>query len=305
MYKKPNWAKDGADWPNRDFSQFVEAGGLRWHVQIMGPLQTMDPVQPMGPSIVLLHGTGAATHSWAALMPILAKSHRVIAMDLPGHGFTATPNGYGLSLPGMSKLVLALLAKLKVDPIAIVGHSAGAAIGAEMILSGQITPKHLIALNGAFKPFDGLAAHVFPVIAKLIALNPVTIMALSRNGSDRARVEKLLAGTGSKLASETISHYTRLFGAPGHVNGVMGMMARWELGKLVPRMPLLGVPLTLIVGTGDKTIAPQVSRDVAKLVPGAQVLEVKGLGHLAHEEDAQAVATLIERLLEHRENSNL
>jgi magnesium chelatase accessory protein len=71
------------------------------------------------------------------------------------------------------------------------------------------------------------------------------------------------------------------------------MMARWDLGKLVPRLPKLGVPLTLIVGTNDKTIAPQVSRDVAKLVPKAQVLELFGLGHLAHEEDAGAVAKLI------------
>lgn len=291
MYTKPNWAIDGADWPNAERSQFVEAGGLKWHVQIMGKGAEHRP------AIVLLHGTGAATHSWAALMPLLAKSFYVIAMDLPGHGFTGTPNGFGLSLPGMSQLVLALLTKLKVEPFAIIGHSAGAAIGAEMILSGKITPAHLIAINGAFKPFDGLAAHVFPVVAKLIVLNPITILALSRNGGDIGRVRALLDGTGSKLDSQTIGFYARLFGTAGHVNGVMGMMARWELGKLAPRLPKLAVALTLIVGTGDKTISPQVSKDVKAIVPNANLIELQGFGHLAHEEDANAVAAIILKIL--------
>ena len=41
-----------------------------------------------GPDIVLLHGTGASTHSWRALIPLLAERYRVTAIDLPGHGFT-------------------------------------------------------------------------------------------------------------------------------------------------------------------------------------------------------------------------
>ena len=78
-----SWERDGRDWPNREASRFVEAGGLRWHVQQMG----------RGPVLLLLHGTGASTHSWRALLPLLAKSFTVVAPDLPGHGFTATPSG--------------------------------------------------------------------------------------------------------------------------------------------------------------------------------------------------------------------
>ena len=49
------WEVDGRDWPNRDSSRFVTAGGLRWHVQVAGT----------GPVVLLVHGTGAATHSGA------------------------------------------------------------------------------------------------------------------------------------------------------------------------------------------------------------------------------------------------
>jgi magnesium chelatase accessory protein len=283
MYQKPSWVTLGHDWPNRAHSQFVTAGGLSWHVQIMG----------QGPVLLLLHGTGAATHSWSGLMPLLAQSYRVVAMDLPGHGFTQTPPGSGLSLPGMARLIADLVQTLKIEPFAIIGHSAGAAIGAELLLSGAVRAQHLIALNGAFKPFDGLAAHVFPVVAKLIVLNPITILALAARGGDKGRVRQLLAGTGSHLSEPMVEYYARLFGVAGHVNGVMGMMARWELSKLVPRLPKLTTPMTLIVGTRDKTIPPQVSRDVTALVAGAQLVELPALGHLAHEEAPDQVAQAI------------
>ncbi|MFN5717015.1 MAG: alpha/beta fold hydrolase, partial [Bradyrhizobium sp.] len=72
------WSRDGTDWPNRNASVFVEAAGIRWHVQRMGE----------GPSLLLIHGTGAATHSWRDMLPLLARHFSVVAPDLPGHGFT-------------------------------------------------------------------------------------------------------------------------------------------------------------------------------------------------------------------------
>ncbi len=119
-----DWARDGRDWPNRDASRFVDAGGLRWHVQVLGPADADAP------TLLLLHGTGAATHSWRALAPRLAHGFRVVAPDLPGHGFTSMPPADGLSLPGMAAAVGALLAALDASPALVVGHSAGAAVGA-------------------------------------------------------------------------------------------------------------------------------------------------------------------------------
>ena len=288
MYRKPNWSREGIDWPLREASQFINAGGINWHFQLLGS----------GPVVLLLHGTGAATHSWHKLVPLLATKYTIIALDLPGHGFSGTPNGDGLSLPGMAMLISALLFKLDVAPVAIIGHSAGAALGAELILANQRDVSHLIAINGAFKPFAGLAAHTFPAFAKAIALNPLTIFALASGGGDKARIEKLMAGTGSKLDARSLDLYARLFATPGHVAGVMGMMARWELGKLAPRLAQLTVKTTFIVGSNDLTISPEVSADVAKVVPSAKLVRLEGLGHLAHEEDPQGVARAVFAALE-------
>ena len=76
-----DWERDGADWPNRAASRFVTVGAMRWHVQVMGS----------GPVLLLLHGTGASSHSWRDLAPRLARHFTVLAPDLPGHGFSAQP----------------------------------------------------------------------------------------------------------------------------------------------------------------------------------------------------------------------
>lgn len=120
-------------------SRFVEAGGLRWHVQVMGS----------GPVALLLHGTGAATHSWRDFAPLLSRQFKVVAPDLPGHGFTGTPDADGMSLPGMARGVDALLQALGETPVLCVGHSAGAAILAQMSLTGAAFAA-LVSLNGAF-----------------------------------------------------------------------------------------------------------------------------------------------------------
>ncbi|WP_156447556.1 alpha/beta fold hydrolase, partial [Blastomonas sp. CCH1-A6] len=119
------WEVEGQDWPNRAHSRFVRTAMLDWHVQIAGPENAAV--------LLLVHGTGAATHSWRDLLPLLAKHYLVIAPDMPGHGFTRGRISGGQSLPGMAKALGELLKKLgHPAPAVIVGHSAGAAIGARL-----------------------------------------------------------------------------------------------------------------------------------------------------------------------------
>jgi len=117
----------GAQWPNGHASRFVEAGGQRWHVQIMG----------RGPALLMVHGIGAATHTWHELAPRLASRFTIIAPDLPGHGFTTAPRTDHLSLDGIAIALAALLEALKMAPVVGVGHGAGAAIAAQLICLHQ------------------------------------------------------------------------------------------------------------------------------------------------------------------------
>jgi magnesium chelatase accessory protein len=274
--------RDGRDWPNRDASRFIEAGGMRWHFQRMG----------RGPTLLLLHGTGAATHSWRDLAPLLARDFDVIAIDLPGHGFTDPMRMGPPSLPGMARAIGAFLRALAVEPAFVVGHSAGAAILARMALDRLIAPEAMISLNGAFLPFEGLAGHLFPPIAKLLFLNPLAprIFAWS---ADRATVGRLLRGTGSTIDAQGLELYARLFGNAAHVEAVLAMMAHWNLEQLGRDIGRLTTPVALIAAAGDKAVPPETAQAILARLPNASIERLRGVGHLAHEEQPARVASIV------------
>lgn len=274
--------QDGADWPNRAASRPITAAGVDWHVQILGD----------GPTLLLLHGTGASTHSWRDLAPLLAHRFRIVAPDLPGHGFTPAPKAGAQSLPGMARAVAGLLDALDVTPAVAIGHSAGAAVAARMILDGAIRPDRLIALNGALTPFEGLAGRLLPGMAKGLFLNPFAPRYFAWSASSVA-VRRLLEGTGSRIDARGAALYERLMRNPSHVAGALGMMAHWDLHTLEHDLPRLRPALDLIVADNDKTVPPIAARKLAARLTKARVHAVPRLGHLAHEEAPQQIAQLL------------
>jgi magnesium chelatase accessory protein len=292
------WERDGRDWPHREASQFIEAGGLRWHVQIF-EFHPRDQTQA-APVALLIHGTGASTHSWRDLAPLLAKQFTVLTMDLPGHGFTDMPAGGSLStqlsLPGMANALGALIATVGMTPALVIGHSAGAAIAVRMCLDGTLSPKAVIGLNAALLPLGGLAGKLFSPVAKLMAATPLLPRLFSWRAGDPAVVRTMIDSTGSTLNPAGLSLYGRLVSSPGHAAGALGMMANWDLDALAEELPRLQVPLGLIVGSNDRTILPAQSSRVLALLPPAiakPLRTLEGLGHLAHEERPELVADAV------------
>lgn len=279
------WSIDGRQWPNRDASQFVKAAGIDWHVQRMG----------QGPNLVLVHGTGAATHSWAGLAPLLARHFSVVSFDLPGHGFTQSPEPYRLSLPGMAADINELLRVMNVEPEIVVGHSAGAAILARMCLDEKIAPRVFVSLNGAFLPFGGVAGVLFSPLAKLLVLNPFVPRIFAWQASAPDAVVRLIKGTGSSINADGIAHYAKLVKSPAHVAAALRMMANWKLEPLVADLPKLKPKLLLLAADNDRSVSPRVSQRVRDLVKGSILERLHGLGHLAHEEAPEMVAELIVR----------
>lgn len=281
---RPDWAVEGRDWPHREASRFVEAAGLRWHIQEFG--------RPEAPTLLLLHGTGAATHSWRGLAPLLARDFFVIAPDLPGHGFTDPLPDADLSLPGMARSVAALVAALGRPPVLAAGHSAGAAVLARMCLDGSIAPRLLAAFNGALAPLPGAANLLFPSMARLLFLNPFTPRIFAWT-ADRSAAKRLIEGTGSRLDPAGVDLYRRLFARAGHVRGALGMMANWDLAGLHRALPGLATRTLLIVGGDDRAILPDTAFALRDRLPDARAALIRGLGHLAHEEAPERVAEVL------------
>jgi magnesium chelatase accessory protein len=279
----PDWNTDGRDWPNREASRFVVAGRLRWHVQQLGA----------GPVALLIHGTGASTHSYGGLAPLLARDFTVVMPDLPGHGYTECPEASRLSLPGMAESVAALVRELGVVPEVVVGHSAGAAILARLCIDGVLAPRSLVSLNGALLPLSGARHPTVAGLARFFTAGSFLPRFFAWRAADRAVVERLLAGTGSTLDAPGVEFYARLARHPAHVAGALGMMAMWDPRPLARDLPRLRVPLVLVVADRDRMIVPATAERVRALVPGARIEHLPGLGHLAHEERPDLVAPII------------
>ena len=287
MNDRPAWPIDGRDWPNREHSRFLRAGGIDWHVQMAG----------QGPVVLLLHGTAAATHSWRDVLPLLARDARVVAPDLPGHGFSGMPGDPGLTLPGMARLVDALLGTLGVKPDLVVGHSAGAAVALRMALDGRIAPREVVSLNGALTPLGEEHAAFFTRAARLLVGLPFVPKLFAWRAANREVAERLLRDTGSTIDARGVDLYARLFRRAGHLSGALRMMANWDLRPLLRDLPRLKPDLLLVVGTNDRTIAPAKAQRVRDILPRARIETLPRLGHLAHEERPGIVADLLLREL--------
>jgi magnesium chelatase accessory protein len=279
------WETDGKAVPHREWSRFVTAGGIKWHVQQAGS----------GPVALLLHGTGASTHSFEGLAPLLAPHFTLVMPDLPGHGFTGkldAPNP-----DAVAKAAAALCQELGQPPAIIIGHSVGAAIAFMTVARGLLQPQAIASLGGALLNFHGPGAKVMPGLARALFTNPF-MPALMSFGTRFQSVPDLLANwTGSKLTPEQNRHYERLLASASHTGGALALMAHWDLTVIEQSIAQVKLPVLLQHGERDHTVPPDTSRTVAGRLAqhGGQgkLALLPGLGHLAHEEAPESTAALI------------
>ncbi len=294
MSARLQWDTDLLDWPHAGASRRVSAAGMRWHVQ-----EFIHP-DDTAPSVLLLHGTGASTHSWRDLIPLLMPHASVYAIDLAGHGFTDMPAGgtasVMFSLPGMAHGIGELVSAMQVAPTLVLGHSAGAAIALRMCLDAILAPRCVVSFNGALAPLEGLAGQVFSPIAKVLTRAPWVPELFAWRASRSDVLDRLVNGTGSQLDATGRELYRRLISNPGHAAGALGLMANWDLHSLWRDLPRLTTPVQFIVGSNDLIVPPEAShRAWARLrqAPAFPVETLDGLGHLAHEERPDLVMPLL------------
>ena len=270
-----DWQAHRHDWPHAERSRFVEAGGVRWHVQQAGH---------QGPKVLLIHGTGASGHTWRDLLWPLAQHAQVWVIDLPGHGFSSLAADRGMSMSGMAVSLNALMQKLGVAVDVFIGHSAGAAIAARMVVDHSLTPQALIGINPAWLPLPGLAGLLFPPTAKLLALTSYVPQWFAKQASSPGMLDKLLESTGSLLDDQGKSLYAKLVADPEHAQGALKMMAAWDLTVGPSMLRQLSCPVHILVGENDRAVPPAQAQQALALLSDGHLERWAGYGHLVHEE---------------------
>ena len=126
-----------------------------------------------GPPIVLVHGTFTSSHLWRELLPRLPKGHRVLVLDLLGHGRSDRHSNRSMTVAGHTDRLLGLLDELAVSAACVVGHGLGAAVATRL---AHLCPKRvtkLALINPSFLANNALDVRIPGPLRRLAAFVPV------------------------------------------------------------------------------------------------------------------------------------
>jgi pimeloyl-ACP methyl ester carboxylesterase len=266
----------------RGGGQLINAGGIAENVRAEGTGQT----------IVLIHGFGAAIDWWDNITPELASDHRVIRIDLIGHGGTAAP-ATGYSIEKQAGLVSAILNKLTVDRITIIGHSMGGEVAAAV---AEIDPDRIERMILIDSP--PTAGTTF-TLATEAYLQPFLGEFLSHFRSDRAIRRGLAQGfaPGFVVPEKFVADLKQLTYTAfrmAHEESIAYRESKAPYERIAALQPV--PPMLAIFGSRD-AIVPPANAKLFERVPGAKVTMIEGVGHSPMVESPAKVLELIKAFL--------
>lgn len=253
------------------------------------------PDKPNGRSVVLLHGKNFSAAAWATTIKLLSEQgYRVIAPDQIGFGKSDKPIGYQYSFAALAQNTRALLASLGLARSAVVGHSMGGMLATRYALSYPEHVDKLVLVNpigledySMLIPYRSVEAWYSDELKQ----TPETIIAYQRNA--------YYAGEWKPEYEALASMQMRMTKHPGFARVAWCSALLYDMiltQPVVNHFPQLKVPTGLIIGTRDHTavgkafakpeVAPtlgdytQLGKRARDAIPGAQLIEIEGAGHI-------------------------
>jgi pimeloyl-ACP methyl ester carboxylesterase len=227
-----------------------------------------------GPAIVMIHGFGAAIDWWDEIAPALAADHRVVRIDLIGHGGTAAPAS-GFTIKRQAELIAAVLDRLGIDHVTVIGHSMGGEVATAL---AEKNPARIAAMILIDSP--PTAGTTFTVMTGA-AMTPVLGELLSHFESDEAIRRGLAQGfaPGFPVPEKFVADlkqltYTAFRSA--HEDSIAYRTAKPTNERLAALTPV--PPLLALTGTEDAIVPPEHEKYFAQ-VPGAKIVMIEGSGH--------------------------
>jgi pimeloyl-ACP methyl ester carboxylesterase len=278
---------------------FVAVDGGRLHVMELGAQSQRNP---SAPPIVLLHGaSGNLEDMRVALGEPLARRHRVILIDRPGHGWSDRSGGSGPEPARQAALVLQALDRMNIDRAIFVGHSWAGALVAALALDHPHRVAAIMLISAVTHPWRGGVSWYYNVAATPLLGRFFTGTVAVPLGSLMLR-----AGAGhvftpqtlpvSYLEQAAIALVLRPRNFIANARDVAGLKA--FVAAQAPRYGTIRVPTVLITGDSDDTVSWRIhSQALARAVPHAKLIVLPGIGHMPHHVATDIVVAEIDRLV--------
>jgi len=255
-----------------------------------GKLEVVERGPRDGSPIVLVHCFSCAINWWDRMMPMLARDHRVVAVDLLGHGGSEKPTS-GYTIPNQADLVAAALEELRVRDAVVVGHSLGGSVVTGLAeRSPQLVRKAVIVDTPPSHKGDSLG-----LVAKL-GFAPVIGELFWRVKPDfavRKGLEVAFA-PGFDVPDEFVEDVNRMTYSSYH-DSPEGSGDYTDEEGLDQRMKESGKPLLVIMGAEEQIVADPAERlaEYRATVPGVRTKLIAGAGHSPNVEKPAVTAALV------------
>lgn len=264
--------------------------GLRVHYRDEGPADA--------PVLVLLHGYGDAYSTWEGWAAALRAGHRVISLDLPGHGLTAAPVGTQIDREAQARLVLRLAEALKLPRFVLAGNSMGGGVAWQAALLAPQALRGLVLVDAAGWPMPATT----PSLAFRILAHPWGRALLERIDNRPLIRQALRAQVGDPalITDEVVDRWALYQRYPGHRPILMSVAPGAQAPVTAERLAGLQLPTLVLHGELDPILPLEHSRRFAAAIAGAELIVYPGIGHLPQREiparSAADVAAFVARL---------
>ncbi len=273
--------------------QFAAVDGLRLHYLEAGPPEGTNPPPDPAEAVLLIHGFPTSSHLWRNVMPEIAKTHRVIAIDLPGFGNSSKPLDASYSFNYHDRTLEAFLDKLGITKVNLVVHDLGGPVGVYWAVNHPEKVVRLALLNTLVYPEFSWAVKLFgigirmPVIKYWLA-GPSGIAFAMRLGVERK----------GQMTPQVLSPYQTPFETKEARDAMLKAGARLGMKGFVrigEKLKDFKVPVRLIYGENDR-ILPDIAETMKRIkqdLPQAEITSLPNCGHFLQEDEPEKLGELL------------
>jgi pimeloyl-ACP methyl ester carboxylesterase len=238
-----------------------------------------------GPSIVLIHGFGGQTYSYRHLMPMIARDHRVIAVDLKGFGYSERDAQTDLTHAGQVAMLKSLLDKLEIDHATFVGHSMGGGV-VQRFAAAHPEMTDALVLAASVSTDDRVGQRVMPPAFVVKPMVPLIQRLVS------SRMLRASYYDPAKLTDDVRDEYMRPLRIRGSVDGFMAMM-RAATNPAPVDLARITQPVLILSAAHDRLVPLAVGQRIRERIPQARMVVVDKAGHMLLEEQPEDCARAI------------
>lgn len=280
--------------------EFVDLAGVRVYCYAFGSRGVGEP-------IVLVHGAFLSSHVWQDFLPRLPKGHRVLVLDLLGHGRSDPPKKAAMTVAAHAARVGQLMDVMGVPVASLVGHGMGAAIAA--VVAQQLPERisRLALVNPTMLADTERDVVITRRLARVAALVPLWRRLAPGWLASALHSALLPAYAHRDLGARALDIYLNSFRTrEGRESACAQLTAlkqsrRDTLSALAPGA--IACPIALAIGTLDPLLsAPRTERLIAALSAASshplEVQRLPGVAHIAPEEAPDQLGRVVTALLE-------